>query len=402
MCAALVRFEKSQRKQMKKQKQIPPQEEHHDEGSSILPKRNRSIPNCGSPSKKPSSSVQSHLSNGASLMDQSIQPALVSTSLSASDSIPVEILTQAFLYIDVCDVASICVVSRRWLNAFGLVELILWKTFYSKYHSSTAHIIHNSENEPKKQITCCQGGGPKDEALWWKEQFRRHHLLLRCSKSMPARKLSWNPQSILEADSTIRPISPYLFSLDFVCKSGGESFERDACRHITKLAENIEGPDNEGAFEIDLLDIKEEFYIARHIHGYHVNEVCIHIVHRATGKSSLFYRGEVSDDHYPGYLVYSYFPDEGEGKMHNGDNAEDRSPLISVCIKSQWEDCECQCRCSPLGNSLCTSDCCHCGCEKWGGDYKHERSIEIQMLWDNGEHMNHNETLSFLNSILFD
>eukprot|EP00816_Leptocylindrus_hargravesii_P003963 CAMPEP_0196825760 /NCGR_PEP_ID=MMETSP1362-20130617/93243_1 /TAXON_ID=163516 /ORGANISM="Leptocylindrus danicus, Strain CCMP1856" /LENGTH=337 /DNA_ID=CAMNT_0042206245 /DNA_START=670 /DNA_END=1680 /DNA_ORIENTATION=- len=337
MCAALSRFEESQRKRMKKRKQISPQEEHHDEGSSILPKRDRSNPNCCSPSKEPSSSVETHLDNGVhSIMDRSNQPALVSTSISASDSIPVEILTQAFLFIDICDVASICVVSRRWLNAFWLVETILWKTFYSKYHSSTSQIIHNSENEPKKQITCCQGGVPNDEALWWKEQFRRHHLYLRSSKSMPARNLSWNPQSMLEADSTIRPISSYLFSLDFVCRSGEESFERDACRHITKLAENIEGPDNEGAFEIDLLDIKEEFHLARHIHGYHVNEVCIHIVHRATGKSSLFYRGEVSDDHYPGYLVYSYFPDEDEVKTHNVDNEEDRSPLISACIKSQW------------------------------------------------------------------
>lgn len=391
------------RENMKKRKLIPSIYKQHAEGSAITPKRHRSILHRDdSPLEKEEdtgSILGVHRINRAVIKKQQV---LESNLISTSDNIPLKILMHALMYMDVCDVVSICVVFRRWLKAFRLVETYLWKSFVNKHHPSNYRIINYPENDEQNTQTCCHGE-PRDEASWWMEQFKKRHLVLRCAKTEQVTNIQWSSPTILKTDAAIRPISSYMFLLDFICKSGEASVERNTCRHITKLAENIDGPDNDGAFEIELLDVIDEFHSARNIHGYRVNEVCIHIVHQATGKSSIFYRGEVSDDHYPGYLVYSYFPSEDNNDeiQHCGNN-EDRSPLISACIKSHWEDCQCQCRCSSLGNCLCSSDCCRCSCEKWGGEYKHERSIEIQMLWDNGEHMDCDEIRSLLNCIRFD
>jgi len=322
--------------------------------------------------------------------------------------LPVDLLCDAFEYVDVRDTASVALTSKGWAEALRQVEDTLWLNLVRKHHpiiekltlllpASSAAVDDGSSLQSSPTSATGSDTTLPPPSRRWKDQFKRRHMLVH-KDHIAAEVASKEPR-------TPTPISSYLLQVDFMLYSR----EKDLSRSHVGLVSTLVEPsfDVQGRIKFT---VKELEALAK----YEFTEFGITLIlcEKATGLQKVVYSGGVEDFVDVNVALFSSFV--LTENVFVGDLPGDAVVLSELWVSKNG----CVCNCShghgmydgllvPPKTNACgcghVCKCCTCT-EKWQCIWREGLSIELYIeLWqyDDGIELEENQQLELFERLDF-
>lgn len=205
--------------------------------------------------------------------------------------LPVDLLSNAFEYVDVRDTASVALTSKGWAEALRKIEDTLWLTLVRKHHpiiekltlllpaSAAAGADGGASLQSSSRSATGSNSTLPPPSRRWKDQFKRRHMLIH--KDHSAEVASKEPR-------TPTPISSYLLQVDFMLYSR----EKDLSRSHVGLVSTLVEPSFDARGRIKFT-VKELEALAKY--EFTEFDITLILCEKSTGLQKVVYSGGVDD-----------------------------------------------------------------------------------------------------------